>query len=631
MTGVSPAPAPRLVRLLLVLLVAYFALASFPGTPRPRGSSLDESWVLGLNMARAQGLVAGAGFVSTYGPLGYLRFPDPVTGSLAPAVVYRFGVWLLWIAALARLAFTLRPRLAAVWLVLVFGAIALADVSRPDLLELAIAGLCLLAFTDAELRWPELALLAVLSGLAAMVKANVGAEAFLLLLAAGVTTSLKRLPMLLAVFAASLAGFYFLSTGHLLTLAAYVKYGWEISSGFAASMGAAGPLWQFLIALAAIAALLAGIPALSAAPRALARGLAPAAIVAFFGFKLAMVRQDAHVLGFATDLALASLFLFVCAATRRDRRMVGLFQVAALALSLFITSAWPPLFGRVGQRFRLASAKTAIAAWAGWPATFQKIRTADQRERDSLRLGPEYHAAIDDGTVDAVPFDIASVRANGWRWRPRPMLQSYAAYTPALDRLDAEHILGPRAADFLLLDWTAIDGRHPFLEEPLAWRSILARYRLVLDGRGPLLLARAVASPPATLRPLGAVSARWDEPLRLPRHDGILVARVAVVRSLYGSVRNLLYRTDPVFLDVTYSSGETRRWRTVWPNLASGFIAGALPRSRDEFTAFLQSRGHASDPAVSIAFDTPGPVQFRGAISIAWFDLSFLPPQPFAP
>jgi hypothetical protein len=141
-----------------------------------------------------------------------------------------------------------------VWVVSLVGAIALLDIGRPDLLELALAGLCLLAFVDDQLRTLELALLAVLSGLAVMVKLNIGAQAFLLSLSACALTSGRRLPVMLAVLAASLAEFYFLATGHLLALVSYLKNGWEIGSGYSASMGAVGPLWQLAAALAAMAA-----------------------------------------------------------------------------------------------------------------------------------------------------------------------------------------------------------------------------------------------------------------------------------------------------------------------------------------------------------------------------------------
>jgi len=617
----------RAVRFLLIGLLVYFALASFPSTPRPRGAIEDENWVLGLNMARAQGLVAGTDIVYSYGPLGWLRFPDPTAGGLAPVFVYRFGLWLVWLASMARLAVTVRSRPKAAWLVFIFGAIVLADVSRPDSLDFAVAGLALLPFVDEKLRRLELAGLAVLVGLTAMVKLNDGVVALLLLISVGALTMRRRLAEPAAICVASLIGFYLLATGRLSTLPAYLRYGWEIMSGYSASVGLAGPLWQAWLAVTSIAVLLIGIPAVSRKPRALMAGLLPAAVVAFFGFKHAMVRHDAHVLAFGTEIGLAALFLLVCAAGR-DVRLVGVFQVAALLFSCYMTSAWPGMGGPVTRRLTLVAGKTALWQYAHWNSTYQEIEAADRRNRDSLSLVPEYHATIGSGSVDALPWDIARVRANGWRWRPRPVLQSYAAYTPELDRLDAEHLAGPHGADFVLLDWKAIDGRHPFLETPLSWRVLLDRFEPRAAGGYPLLLARRATGRLGTPRELGTIVAHWEEPLRLPGCDGILMARAEIGESVLGSARVLLYRVDPVYLDVTYASGETRRWRTVWPNLANGFIVDPMPRNQDEFAAFARTLTRLPDPVVSIAFHTGSPGQYRSTIRVVWFELPRLGTAP---
>ena len=612
-------------RFLLITLVAYFALASFPGLPTPRGTGIDESLILGLNMARAQGLVAGTDVIAVFGPLGWLRYPDPTAGGLAPALVYRFGLWLVWLAAMARLAATVGSRPRAAWLVFVFGAIVLTDVMRGDFLEFALVGLALLPFADERLRRIELAALAVLAGLAATVKLNEGAEALLLLLCVAAVTMPRRVAEVAAIYVASTIGFYFLATGRFSTLPAYLRNGWDVVSGNSVSMILIGPISEPVFAAVSIVALLVGIPAVSDKPRALVAGLVPAAVVAFFGFKHAMVRQHAHILGFGTDIGLAALFVLICAAGR-DGRLIGAFQTAALLVSLGISLGSGA--ASIQERFTLAAARTELWRWAHWNSSYREIEAADRRTRDTLRLGPEYHAAIGCGSVDAVPYDIARVRANGWRWRPEPTLESYVAYTPRLDRLDAERLADPRGADFVLLDWSAIDGRHPFLESPLSWHVLLDRFEPRTAGAHPLLLARRATGRLGIPRALGGTVAHWEERLQLPGCDGILMARADIGESAFGSVRKALYRLNPVSLDVTYASGETRRWRAVWPNLASGFIVDPMPRNPDEFAAFERTLARLSDPVVSVAFHADSANQFRSTIRVTWLELRRLGPEP---
>ena len=110
---------------LLVVVIVYIALVTLPAVPGPSGIGLDPSWVLGLNLAHEQGLTHGKDLVWTSGPLAHLELPDPRAGSLAPALVYRFTLYGIWIGALIRLVILLRPYWASVWCAIVLGTVGL--------------------------------------------------------------------------------------------------------------------------------------------------------------------------------------------------------------------------------------------------------------------------------------------------------------------------------------------------------------------------------------------------------------------------------------------------------------------------------------------------------------------------
>jgi len=65
---VSALRQPILMRCLLLLTVTYVAIISLPQPWVPYGTGLDASWILGLNLAHGQGMVAGRDIV----------YPDPV-------------------------------------------------------------------------------------------------------------------------------------------------------------------------------------------------------------------------------------------------------------------------------------------------------------------------------------------------------------------------------------------------------------------------------------------------------------------------------------------------------------------------------------------------------------------------
>src|SRR5579871_4375598 len=66
---------------MLLAAACYSAFLNFPVSIGLSGTGLDASWRLGLNLAHSQGLVAGRDIIFTYGPLGYLVYPESASGA----------------------------------------------------------------------------------------------------------------------------------------------------------------------------------------------------------------------------------------------------------------------------------------------------------------------------------------------------------------------------------------------------------------------------------------------------------------------------------------------------------------------------------------------------------------------
>jgi hypothetical protein len=169
---------------------------------------------------------------------------------------------------------------------------------------------------------------------------------------------------------------------------------------------------------------------------------------------------------------------------------------------------------------------------------------------------------------DAIPGDVDVVGANGWNGRPRPVFQAYSADTSALDRLDAAHLESKPAADFAILNFAAIDSRHPFLKTLLSRRALLDRYDLKLAAADWFLLQHRTASRYAPVAPPVFSVMCWDEDVLVPQADGMLVM---------GPRLWLLFRSAAVYSEVTDRSGKKLRWRCVPRNLLEGFLIRLFP------------------------------------------------------
>ncbi len=173
----------------------------------------------------------------------------------------------------------------------------------------------------------------------------------------------------------------------------------------------------------------------------------------------------------------------------------------ALASGFLLLMAWHAVLTVAPRRPGLWIA-AAMSAWACTFATplyalarpvvvlLFNLEGVPQRIGHPEALAAAYRIAVADltsaplavllhGGADLYPVDQAVIIANTTRWDPRPVFQSYAAYTPFLAELNAAHLAGPSRPQTLLFRVAAIDGRFPALDDGPSWLSILSSYRLL--------------------------------------------------------------------------------------------------------------------------------------------------------
>ncbi|MFN7996102.1 MAG: hypothetical protein U0Q18_21005 [Bryobacteraceae bacterium] len=624
---------PVVLRWLLVLTLAYVALATLPPAWKSYGTGLDGSWVLGLNLAHARGMVPGSDIVFSYGPLGYLTYPDPVSGTPVLALLWRFGLYGLFIAVISRLVWIQRLSTAAFWTPVLFCFAVVLDPlpeQSQGLLSITAAGLLIL-LDRSRWRWLEAILLAFLVGLECLVKLNQGVEATAIFIALSAAVVFDSRPWdagarlrWTGVFCAlplSIVALFWTATGSPLALAGYMRTGWEVASGYSEAMGLPGPLWQVLLACATMAATFGIILLASRDVRALLPGLVPALLVAFFAFKHAMVRQDGHAALFYVKFAPGLLFLYACARIARDRRLIVGAALSSFVLAYAIlTTQFRGFDVNIRDRLELRRVVPALVAAWHWRATWDNLGAAERSIRRKLRLPARFHDIVGNGTVDAQPWDVDVIEANGWRWQPRPVFQSYSACTPLLDWINAHHTESERTADFVLLNFMAIDGRHPFLEAPLSWRALFDRYDLEFSSAGWFLLQRRPERRYGVQRILAVTKARWDEDISIPEGDGLLFMGPKLMPSLAGRLKSTFFRSVPVDMIAVFGSGKTARWRCVPRSLGAGFLIRPFPHNLEDLRPiFVPGLPNSPQDRVrSVRFHAGKPDEYAPEIAIEW-------------
>ncbi len=338
----------------------------------------------------------------------------------------------------------------------------------------------------------------------------------------------------------------------------YVKYSAEIVLGYSEAMALPAPCTKPCWRSAVWATLWLVVPFLVKSRRDLLTGFLPAILAGFFAFKNGMVRQDTmHADLFQIKVAVSALFLLVCVKAARDRWLLTGYVLASFGLGAILYAQVFPMQWKIAMnRLALQNEPIRGTSWDGVARNLSSNRNFsimwDQMYEwslpalQTLRVSDEVSEMVKGGTVDDVPSELDIVTSNGWRWNPRPVIQSYSAYTPVLDQLNAAHLASGQSAEHILLQWEDIDGRQPLLDDAASWRSLFDHYDVALTRPEVLVLKRRDSPRYLDPHPAGSTSGTWDREIPVPTPDpeGFTMMRVEIDKSLYGSVRGLLYRNS---------------------------------------------------------------------------------------
>ncbi len=576
--------------LALVAAAGVAMLALLPIEPSYLDLSLDGSFAATLHYAAA---TPGTHLISTYGPLGFLQYPTylPATWGWLVAGQALLGAVLCWTVAWIGWAAWASP-----W----GGALTLAAsaplLGNADVRWFVVPALALFIDLPAGRRAP-LALrvaLGVAIGAVGLIKVSylIAAAAVLMPLAAR-ELYLRRVPVVALAAAASTALLWYGSGRGVGEWIAFLDWSLrDIAPGYAQAMQL--PTTPRLVGHAALVAAAVLVAALWLARRRVGAAwwVYGAALGGwlFLLFKAGFVRADVHHQAItALGLIFAAALLAVLSGPRLGRIALGALLVALLPVGLYRHIA-----ARAEQPGRLFTALAPADLWrraALAPAVLAggAAAAADRQARARLTRGQTQLPALD-GSVDIISYLQSVLLAHDLDLTPRPVFQSYMAYTPRLAQANAAFFAGAAAPRWLVLSLATIDGRLPALDDAAAWPELLSRYQVAARTAGFTILERRAVPRSWRLTPLGMVRTTTGVAIPVPSlADGPVWARVDVGESLRDRLATTLLSAPIVHLEVALASGVGTRFRAVSAVARDGFLLSPLIASNNDFAALLQN------------------------------------------
>lgn len=287
------------------------------------------------------------------------------------------------------------------------------------------------------------------------------------------------------------------------------------------------------------------------------------------------------------------------------------------------------------NRITLAYAKQAweVAGLIAGHDLRQKLHATRQQNLRYLSKQSEDYGIPCGSTADIITLDITALLSNKLHYQPRPIPQSYSAYTQTLQKLNARFFALPgKRPDYVIVDLEEIDGRAPISLDSGALRQVLKSYVFSHRGsKGSLIFRRALPAAPHQ-----SSQGNHQEPIKHPRSTGSLAWKspvaglhqsnaipiptsqeptyltLDVTNSLHRSITSTLYRPLPIQIEYLDRDGKVVNTYRFIPRAGHAMLISPLITNNDEFYRMVV-KGNSPAPPASSLDNSRTPVSFRFA------------------
>ncbi len=547
-----PHIATLLVYFVLGIIIAL-SIMQFPGNAAG-SNGLDPSWELFLYHAFERSLGFGTEVIFTYGPLGFLLTPDYAGWGVESRIIWELiskgWVALGFVLLLSKTNFYLRFVFLA--LVLINPIWLLQEPSSVFSLGLLVwSVVCVLETT--KKRYGYYYFFAFFCGLLSLVKFTLLLSSSFLVLTLSIylfAKNDKKAVLLLngILFATFVFGWILLKQS-LLSIPFYVLNSWEVTSGYGKSMAIYESPRVFAVGITALIAcsisgfilLLENLDQRSWKERT--KSLLPVlsiGLLLFLSWKHGFTRADLHVLVFFGFAPIAAIALTVFA-KKNYSKILSAIALIIVCLSCFLGVRWMlPDFFSTRYAAVNGSIKRSFSVLSDSSSYETGIRNKFEKMAKDSQL-PVLSSCVNDSTIDVWGNNQGQLLYSKLNYQNRPIFQSYSAYTPKLQKLNAAFFAKDSRPEFVLFNLDTIDNHYPPSDDASAFIEVYHRYSPFLKINESLLM-RSREETSYKLEKIDEKTIAWGEKYLLNNTNEILVLQVHTTTSLAGKVRGFLYK-----------------------------------------------------------------------------------------
>ena len=222
-----------------------------------------------------------------------------------------------------------------------------------------------------------------------------------------------------------------------------------------------------------------------------------------------------------------------------------------------------------------------------------------------------YQGMFDNETIDSYPFYQGTLIASDLNYKPRPVIQSYSAYTKELRELNSNHLLSDNAPENILFAIDEIDNRLPTMMDSPSWIHILNRYDLVGSFNKINILELHFKKKDKdkfdnlTFKEISSKEYAFNETIEVPKNNSPIFVSMKLKKTAFGKLISFLFRGQLYKMSLTVTGGETLYFRVIAGMIETPVLLSPLVDSTESFLDFYNNENLNSVSNFSIAPEFP--------------------------
>jgi hypothetical protein len=397
----------------------------------------------------------------------------------------------------------------------------------------------------------------------------------------------------------------------------FIKNGIEIASGYNDAMSISGPLGDVYVALIIIIIIIMVIPLQITKNymKHLDQLLLLLSIFAFtfLSWKHGFVRQDLHKVEFYSFMSFVYALFFSLNTVQinvnelriwlKTKKIIRIFhdewivlftserlkQTIAVIMIIFSVSALGysfnhDLFAKEYIHSKLNDLRnTAYYVFRPNSAVENKNRLmlAYAQTKENLQL-PQIKKVVGGDSIDIYNYNQNYIIYNDLNWNPRPVFQSYSAYSSKLLKMN-ENNLTQTNPKYILFNNQTIDNRYPLLDDSLWVREVLHQYNPIQQQSGLILMQKSnIQKNTPQLISKKSLEVQLNKPIDINLDNDITYATIDITYNLLGKVRALFYKPTEIYLTIKLTNGQEKSFRIVPGMTKEPFLLSPLNENNDD-------------------------------------------------